>query len=118
MGTRLIRKLKRRVTTDNEKVYSASFIFRLKKENPEFEKFNDLIDKAALANPGYLGKERWVNPQENKRMVIYYWDSLESLETFSNHPDHQKAKQKYKQWYYGYEVIVSNVLRIMSDGGI
>lgn len=99
-------------------IYSASFIFRIKNEDAEFEQFNALIDKAAIANPGYLGKESWENPQENKRAVIYYWDSLESLKVFSNHSDHQKAKRRYKQWYHGYEVIISEVLTIKSDGGI
>jgi len=115
MENGLMRNLKERCKSGNDKVYSSSFIFRIKKEDSEFERFNNLIDKAANANQGFLGKERWVNPKENKKAVTYYWDSLESLKTFSNHPDHQRAKQRYKQWYYGYEVIISNILTIKSD---
>ncbi|HKK45465.1 MAG TPA: DUF4188 domain-containing protein [Balneolaceae bacterium] len=105
-------------SSENTSVYTASFIFRIKKEDEEFEQFNELIDKAAIENRGYLGKESWKNPEENKKAVIYYWDSLESLKTFSNHPHHKKAKQQYKQWYHGYEVIISEVLTVKSDGGI
>jgi len=118
MGIRLIQKLKNRNKSDKEKIYSASFIFQVKKEDAEFKQFNELINKAARANSGYLGKEKWENPEENKKAVTYYWDSLESLKTFSNHSAHQMAKQQYRQWYHGYEVIISEVLTVKSDGGI
>ena len=99
-------------------VYSATFIFRKKQYDVEFERLNSLIDKAANSNPGFLGKESWSNEEENKKAVVYYWDSLESLKTFSNNPDHQKAKQNYNNWYSGYEIIISEVLNFKSDNGL
>lgn len=99
-------------------VYSATFIFRIKNYDSEFERLNDIIDEVAHSNPGFLGKERWANNEENKRSVIYYWDSLTALKKFSNHPDHQKAKQNYTKWYSGYEIIISEVLTFRSDNGL
>src|SRR5699024_2813280 len=99
-------------------VYSATFIFRLKNRDSEFERLNNIIDQVANANPGFLGKEGWSNNEENKKSVVYYWDSLESLKKFSNHPDHQKAKQNYTKWYSGYEVIISKVLTFKSDNSL
>ncbi|MCW9705457.1 antibiotic biosynthesis monooxygenase family protein [Fodinibius salsisoli] len=99
-------------------VYSATFIFRLKNQDSEFERLNDIIDQVANANPGFLGKEGWSNNEENKRSVVYYWYSLDALKRFSNYPDHQKAKQKYKKWYSGYEVIISKVITVKSDDGL
>lgn len=99
-------------------VYSAAFIFRIKKYDEEFEQLNELIDQAANANPGYLGKERWANSEENKRSVVYYWKSRESLKEFSKHPIHQKAKQSYKKWYEGFEVLISEILTFKSDHGL
>jgi len=99
-------------------VYSATFIFRIKNYDSEFEHLNSIIDEVAHSNPGFLGKESWSKEEENKRSVVYYWDSLESLKKFSTHPDHQKAKQNYKKWYSGYEVIISEILKLKSDDGL
>ncbi len=106
------------LTNSDSSVYSATFIFRFKNYESEFEHLNNIIDKAANTNTGFLGKESWSNEEENKRSVVYYWDSLESLKEFSNHPDHQKAKQSYNKWYSGYEVIISKVLTFKSDNNL
>lgn len=107
-----------RLLNRESSVYSATFIFRIKHYDSEFERLNKIIDKAANSNPGFLGKETWSNEEENKRSVVYYWDSLESLKKFSNNPSHQIAKQNYNKWYSGYEVIISKVLTIKSDNGL
>jgi len=99
-------------------VYSATFIFRIKNYDSEFEHLNGIIDEAANSNPGFLGKESWSNDEEKKRSVVYYWDSLEAVKKFSNHPDHQKAKRNYKKWYSGYEIIISEVLKLRSDNNL
>jgi len=113
-NTQQITKLLNREST----VYSATFIFRIKKNDLEFERLNNIIDEVANSDPGFLGKESWSNDEENKKSVVYYWDSLESLKKFSNNPDHQEAKQNYKKWYSGYEIIISKVLNFKSDNGL
>ncbi len=99
-------------------MYSATFIFRVKQEDENFERFNELVNRAAESNPGFIRRESWSNEAESKRAVVYYWRSLEALEDFSRHPDHLAAKQRYREWYSGYEVIVAEVVRRSSDGGL
>lgn len=106
------------LTNSDRPVYSATFIFRIKNYDDEFEHLNSIIDQAANTNSGFLGKERWANEKENVRSVVYYWDSLKALKEFSNHPKHKKAKKNYKKWYSGYEIIISEVLKFKSDNGL
>ena len=110
-------QINKRVKNDSP-VYSATFTFRIKNYDSEFEHFNEMIDDIADSNPGYLGKKRWSNQDENKTAVVYYWDSRKALKKFSTHPIHQKAKQNYKKWYSGYEVIISEVLKFKSDNDL
>ncbi len=110
-------QINERINNDSP-VYSATFIFRIKNYDSEFEHFNEMIDDIANSNPGYLGKERWSNEEENKTAVIYYWDSQKALKKFSKHSIHQKAKQNYQKWYSGYEIIISEVLKFKSDNGL
>lgn len=105
------------IQNDNT-VYSATFIFQFKNYDSEFENLNEAIDKIAHSNSGFLGKERWFNDGENKQSVIYYWNSMEQLKKFSKHPDHQKAKNNYNKWYSGYEIIISEVIKFKTDGGL
>ncbi|MEL7834267.1 antibiotic biosynthesis monooxygenase family protein [Fodinibius sp. Rm-B-1B1-1] len=107
-----------KLLNNGSSVYSATFVFRIKNYDSEFESLNSIIDEVANSNSGFLGKESWSNEEENKRAVVYYWDSLESLKQFSNNPNHQKAKQNYNKWYSGYEIIISEVVNFKSDNGL
>ncbi len=99
-------------------MYTATFIFRIKKEDETFKRFNELVNRAAESNPGFVRRESWSNEAEGKRAVVYYWESIEALAEFSRHPDHLEAKRRYREWYSGYEVIVAEVVRRSSDGGL
>jgi heme-degrading monooxygenase HmoA len=112
-----IQTIKERINSE-QPVYTATFTFRIKAYDSEFEELNNLIDQAAQSNDGFLGKESWSNEELNKKSVIYYWNSLENLRVFSRNPVHQKAKQNYSKWYSGYEVIISEVLNLKSDDRI
>lgn len=76
-------------------VYAATFIFRRKNYDTEFEHLNNIITQVANSNKGFLGKESWSNSKENIQSVVYYWDSLQALTEFSNHPKHKKGKQQF-----------------------
>lgn len=114
---RNIRQIEKLVNSKTP-VYTATFVFRIKNSNSEFERLNDLIDQAAKTNSGFLGKERWSNSDENKQSVIYYWKGEESLKKFSKHPIHQKAKQNYTKWYEGYEITIAELRTFKSDQGL
>jgi heme-degrading monooxygenase HmoA len=47
---------------------------------------------------------------------VYYWDSLEALETFAADPTHREAKSQYDRWYAGYRIEIAQVLRTYGDG--
>jgi hypothetical protein len=47
---------------------------------------------------------------------VYYWRSLEALQTLMQHPEHLKAKAAQAQWLNGYQVVISQVLRTYGDG--
>lgn len=46
---------------------------------------------------------------------VYYWESLEALQALIEHPRHLEAKAKQDRWLAGYQVVISQVLRIYGD---
>lgn len=99
-------------------MYSASFIFEPGEYDDEFHRLNGAIEKVAQQLPGYLGVDSWQTADGARRNVIYYWDSLDTLKTFSTHPSHIEAKKQYARWYKGYHIVVSEVLRSYGDGNV
>lgn len=97
-------------------MFCASFIWVPGSYDAEFHRLNDLIDQVALALPGYLGVESWQNEGCTRRCASYYWRDLETLRAFSTHPAHQEAKRRYAQWYNGYHIVISEVIRSYGDG--
>lgn len=51
-------------------VYSATFIFRIKNYDSEFEHFNELIDDVANSNPGFLGKDGGQIKKKTKQQLF------------------------------------------------
>ena len=46
---------------------------------------------------------------------MYYWQSLEALQTLMQHSAHLKAKAAQAQWLNGYQVVIAQVLRTYGD---
>lgn len=40
---------------------------------------------------------------------------MDSLKAFASIPSHIEAKQKYAQWYLGYHVVISEVIKSYGD---
>ena len=97
-----------------QSMYTATFMIKVNKYDDEFHELNNKVIDAAESNPGYLGRESWVDEERN--VVILYWDNLSDLKDFSNHPDHLVAKKRYEEWYGGYQVLISEVVRSYGDG--
>lgn len=95
--------------------FTATFRFRQKARDAEFDRLDALIATAAEENPGYRGRKKW-HDKDGNLAVVYYWDSLEALETFAAHPTHQEAKSQYDRWYEGYRIEIAQVLRTYGDG--
>ena len=97
---------------------SAAFIFKPGTYDNEFHRLNDLIDKAARSNPGFMGAETWQSENGQVLNATYYWRSLEDLQAFSRDPDHLAAKNQYSRWYDGYHIVISEILRSYGDGAL
>lgn len=99
-------------------MYSAAFIFKPGQYDDEFHRLNGLIDAAAAATDGYLGAETWQSADGTVLNATYYWDSLDALKQFSRNPHHLEAKKQYSNWYDGYHIVVSEVIRSYGDEAI
>ena len=96
-------------------MFSAAFIWEPGIYDSEFKELNELIEAVATSTPGFLGVEDWKSEDGKRRNATYYWKDLESLTALSAHPKHIEAKQKYAQWYNGYHVVISEVLKSYGD---
>ena len=99
-------------------MYSATFIFAKRQFDPAFERLDELIAKTAKAIPGYLGEDAWENPATGLVSNVYYWSSMEALQTLIHHPAHLEAKARQGEWLAGYQVIIAQVLQSYGDAQI
>ena len=99
-------------------MYSATFIFAKRQFDPAFQQLDELIAQTARAISGYLGEEAWENLSTGQVSNVYYWASMEALETLIKHPAHLEAKARQGEWLAGYQVIVAQVLRSYGDAQI
>jgi len=99
-------------------MYCAAFIFEPGIYDERFHALDALIEEAAQATPGYLGAETWRSPDGTRSNATYFWDNQEALRAFSAHPKHLEAKRQYTQWYKGFHIVISQVLRSYGDGAI
>jgi heme-degrading monooxygenase HmoA len=99
-------------------MYMSTFTFAKREFDEAFHALDQVIAQVARATPGYLGEESWENPASGLLSNVYYWQSLEALETLMRHPAHLDAKQRQQRWLAGYQVVISQVLGSYGDGGI
>lgn len=97
-------------------MYTSTFTFRKKQYDEAFYQLDDKIAVLAKSIPGYLGEETWENAATGQISNVYYWDSLEALQSLISNPVHQQAKAAQAQWLDGYQVIVAQVMRSYGDG--
>jgi len=97
-------------------MYTATFTFAPGQFDAEFHRLDAAIAAAARAIPGYLFEEAWENPSTGVISNVYYWNSLEAIETLMCHPLHLEAKARQARWLDGFRVVISQVLRSYGDG--
>lgn len=95
---------------------SCSFIFSPGSYDEEFHELDGRIDAFASSLEGFIGVDRWVSEDGKARNSIYYFKSMESVKELSRYPEHLIAKQNYKKWYLGYQIVVSEVVGSYGDG--
>ncbi|TGL65054.1 hypothetical protein [Leptospira jelokensis] len=95
---------------------SATFIFKQKFTDQEFETLDHSIETFVTNHPEYLGRDQWANEEKGILAVVYYFETEKGLDALKVFSDHKSAKSNYNKWYEGYQVIVSNVLQSYGDG--
>lgn len=96
-------------------MYSSTFIFAKKQYDEDFYRLDQAIAKAAKEIPGYLGEEAWENPNTGLISNVYYWETLEALQSLVQHPRHLEAKAAQSNWLDGYQVVISQVIKTYGD---
>ncbi|MEF8915830.1 antibiotic biosynthesis monooxygenase family protein [Natronomonas sp.] len=82
----------------------------------EFHELNDSIQAVAEDMDEYLGRRTWHDPKTDEVLAIYYWESLDALDTFGADGDHERAKQRWTEWYDAYEVTITEVFDTYGSG--
>lgn len=62
----------------------------------------------ARQQPGFLGVE---SVRAGLGITVSYWSSLEAIEAWKNHAEHNAAQQKAPLWYRSFRVRVCRVER-------
>jgi heme-degrading monooxygenase HmoA len=91
-------------------MYAASFMFKPNNTDGDFKALDDEIMEFTESIEGYLGKKKWVSPDQTRINVIYYFSTKESLQLLRTNPTHRVAKQRNAEWYDEYEVEIYEVL--------
>jgi len=99
-------------------MFTSTFTFAPGSYDDEFHAMDAEIARIALSIPGYLGEESWENSGTGQVSNVYYWDSMEALETLMRHPAHIAAKGQQARWLNGYQVVIAQVLGSYGDGRI
>jgi len=99
-------------------MYSSTFIFATKQFDEAFHRLDQEIASIAKSIPGYIGEETWENNETGLVSNVYYWESLEALQSLVRHPRHLKAKAVQDNWLNGYQVVISKVVRVYGDSKI
>ena len=95
---------------------SCSFIFSPGVYDDEFHALDGRIELFATSLEGFIGVDRWVSDDGRSRNSIYYFDGMDSVKQLSRYPEHLVAKENYKKWYLGYQIVVSEVVGSYGDG--
>ena len=96
-------------------MFSSTFIFAKRQFDEDFHRLDEAIAQAARSTPGYLGEEAWENASTGLSSNVYYWDSLDALQLLMKHPKHLEAKARQDNRLAGYQVIISEVIRVYGD---
>lgn len=99
-------------------MYTSTFTFAKGQYDDAFHALDQAIALVAKAIPGYLGEECWENPTTGLISNVYYWESMDALQSLMKHPTHIQAKQNHSRWLNGYQVVIAQVIGSYGDGGI
>ena len=90
--------------------YVVLFTAEMGGDLTNYDETNQALKAKAEKIPGFLGIE---SSGDQQHISAVYWESLEAIDQWRNHPDHRKAKQRGRdQWYKRYKL---RICRVESD---
>jgi heme-degrading monooxygenase HmoA len=99
-------------------MYTSTFTFAKRQFDAEFYALDEVISQIAKSIPGYMGEESWENQQTGLISNVYYWESMDALQSLMKHPEHMKAKQQQSRWLNGFQVVIAKVTGTYGDNQI
>ncbi len=99
-------------------MFTSTFTFAKREFDEAFHALDNAIAETARSIPGYLGEESWENAVTGLISNVYYWETMEALQTLMKHPAHLEAKERQARWLNGYHIVIAQVVGSYGDGGI
>ena len=96
-------------------MYSSTFTFSPGQFDETFHRLDQEISAFAKSIAGYLGEETWENKTTGLVANVYYWETLEALQQLAQYPPHRVTKSHQGKWLDGYQIVISQVLRVYGD---
>ncbi|RAL24490.1 antibiotic biosynthesis monooxygenase family protein [Thermoflavimicrobium daqui] len=97
--------------TPHPPYYAVIFSSIKPEDQTSYQQMSDMLLELLKDQPGYLGVES-VRNQDGLGITISYWETLESIQKWKQHPLHLKAQQLGKDvWYSNYRVKICKVER-------
>ncbi|APH69100.1 antibiotic biosynthesis monooxygenase [Bacillus sp. LR_5] len=95
-----------------EPPYYAVIFSSVKSENDiGYGETAERMVSLAADQPGFLGVES-VREADGRGITVSYWDSIDAINHWKHHNEHQAAKEKGKSvWYELYAVRIAKVER-------
>lgn len=93
--------------TDPKQKYAVIFTSKRTEGDNGYSHTAEHMLKLAQSMPGFLGVD---SAREDVGVTVSYWESLEAIEAWRNHPAHLAAQQKGRdEWYVTYSLRICRI---------
>ncbi len=97
--------------THGKDCYAVVFTSQLRGTPEGYEEDARRMLELAAKEPGFLGVES-VRGADGLGITVSYWDSLEAIRRWKDHPEHQLVRERGRERYYDrYQLHVCRVER-------
>jgi heme-degrading monooxygenase HmoA len=95
--------------TPESSYYAVIFTSRRAGTGDGYDEMAARMEALASGQPGFLGIESVRGP-DGLGITVSYWDSLEAIRRWREHPEHLEAQRRGKsEWYADYRLRVAEV---------
>jgi heme-degrading monooxygenase HmoA len=94
--------------TQREPYYAVIFTSTRTDVDQDYARTAARMRELAQDQPGFLGFE---SARGEVGISVSYWESLEAIAAWKNHPEHRAAQARAGEWYRSYRVRVCRVER-------